>query len=131
MRLWPKTTSRKIALCVGVAVGAYICSYIVLSALGSYGFSQSGELRYTFGFATSDIIVWTPRYCWYQRNYRFVSGECGSRGNRLGHFYSPLILLDRAFFHITRPVFDNEPNSLPHRKMSNPRTERAAPARGH
>ena len=112
MRFWPRSTSRQIALCIGLALGAYLCSYIALSVHGGWSFAQSGEVRYgQTRFAASDLLVWTPCPCWYQRNHRFVTGEYGSRGNMLGYFYSPLILMDRAFVHRTRQLFEPESNS--------------------
>jgi len=107
MKLWPKSTTRRIVFLIGLAVGAYVCSYLPLSLAGEWRFSESGKLHYTQGpLAVSDIIVWTPRYCWYQYNYRFINGKHGSRGNRLGYFYAPLILLDRALWHKTKSALE-------------------------
>ncbi len=94
-------TRRIIGCCVLVMFLSYVGSYCVLSAMGGYYFDQTGEVRYSFGFAMSDIAMWHPKYAWYQADYSFVTGERRSRGNELGYFYAPLIRMDRRFIHKT------------------------------
>jgi hypothetical protein len=83
----------------------YIGSYCVLSALGENRFGQSGRARYgSTGFAASDIVIWYPKFLSYQADFMGVSSEIRTRGNGLGYFYSPLILLDRKLVHKTELI---------------------------
>lgn len=65
---------------------------------GGWIVSESGEYR--FIFAASDIFLWQPRYGSGQW-FRHVGGNYGFRGDRLGTFYAPLILLDQRYVHRT------------------------------
>jgi len=91
-----------IILCFAL-IAIYIVSYCILSAMGNYHWDQSGLIRYEYGsgLAVSDIELWRPAFAWYQNNYKNIDGEFTSRGNALGYFYSPLIILDRKIFHKT------------------------------
>ena len=100
--------NQKWRLCiVGFLVAAvlYVGLYAALSSSGSYVFSQSGRLRYGFGLAVSDQGLWRPCGVRWQR-FCDIYGWNSSRGNILGYFYSPLILLDRAVIHPSRDLFD-------------------------
>jgi hypothetical protein len=82
----------------------YVASYVVLASRGDWHASQSGRLRYSFGFAVTDIVRWQPA-CADWEPFRDVYGHDASRGNVLGFFYSPLIRIDRAWFHPDRQLF--------------------------
>lgn len=101
-------TRKKKALLSVVALPLIYCAtYVALSAFGGHVFSQSGELRYDGGLSVSDIVVWQPYGCWYQHKLRRSSGEYGSRGNKLGYFFSPLIRIDREYMHPGKQLFDS------------------------
>lgn len=86
----------------------YCGSYTVLSLLGEYQITMSGERRYTTGLALFDIYKWTPKYVVFEI-YTNVRGKRKIRGcNSLGAFYSPLVYLDRTFFHKTKNLFEND-----------------------
>lgn len=87
---------------------AYAGSYSLLSAMGNYQGSQSGEIRYEGAAAVTDLLLWQPKGTWYQSHFLSVDGETIRRGNRLGYFYSPLIVLDQALFHKTMNVGDTQ-----------------------
>jgi len=91
---------------LGICASAYVGSYAVLAAFGSYGFQQSGRVRYSFGLSASDLEMWQPKYARFQSNFRTIDGKEVARGNALGYFYSPLIALDRMLFHETRTITD-------------------------
>ena len=109
MRLWPKSRPKQASLCCALVLTAYLVSYLILSALGGYRFDQSGELRYaSAGLSVSDLVMWHPAGCWYQRRLRGITGDHTSRGNFLGYLYSPLIVLDRALVHRTKRIIDKK-----------------------
>jgi hypothetical protein len=82
---------------------AYLGSYAVLSSKGHWVYSQTGKVRYDFGFAMSDVIRWDPAAAHWEP-FHDIHGSDTSRGIPTGYFYSPLIRLDRATFHRDRPV---------------------------
>lgn len=82
----------------------YIGVYIVLTANGSWALSQTGNVRYGFGLAASDVQHWSPVGVRWER-FRTITGETSSRANVLGYLFSPLIRLDRAWLHPDREVF--------------------------
>ena len=94
--------ARLTLIVVGLLVSVHVLSYGVLSLLGGYGYTQSGELRYESGLSVSDIEMFQPLFARWQPSFRKIDGGCVSRGNVLGRFYSPLIRLDRRFGHRTR-----------------------------
>lgn len=81
----------------------YVGSYAALSACGGWYWSQTGELRYGFGFAVTDVERWFPAWAHWEP-FKEVGGNETSRGNVLGYIYSPLIRLDRAWVHPDREV---------------------------
>ena len=85
---------------------AYAGSYTIFSALGDYRGTQSGKIRYGTGLAMTDIFIWQPQGIWYQRNFTTADGEMICRGNRLGYFYAPLVVLDRSIFHKTQEILE-------------------------
>jgi hypothetical protein len=95
--------ARRIAI-VLAAVALYIGTYAALSAAGQPVFSQTGQLRYSFGFAVSDVVIWDPPLAKWEP-FHTIDGVDTSRGNLVGYFYSPLIRLDRRFWHPTQFLF--------------------------
>ncbi|QDT44102.1 hypothetical protein Pan241w_42080 [Gimesia alba] len=88
---------------------SYVGIYITLSCLGGYYFSQSGIYRYrSIGLSVSDISIWNPKGCRFQARFKNIRGEYVSRGNELGYFFSPLIMIDRKWFHPTINHFDSD-----------------------
>jgi hypothetical protein len=92
-------------LCVAL-VGIYFAVYLLLTILGDWFYSQSGESRNEFGLGVADIIEWRPKGLWWQGRFKNVDGQYTSRGNAYGYFYSPLISLDRSVWHKTRIIAD-------------------------
>lgn len=84
----------------------YVGCYAVLSANGEYRYAQSGQLRLGHVLAVPDESAWQPLGCRYQRKFKNMLGEYESRGNTLGLFFSPLIILDRQFVHQTEKIFE-------------------------
>ncbi|MGC1274388.1 MAG: hypothetical protein WBC44_11830 [Planctomycetaceae bacterium] len=80
-------------LVVLLMMATYFNSYIVLSMLGDYYWSYSGRTGYVFGLSAPDRIIWHPRFAYWE--------PLRSRGNLSGYLYSPLIRLDRAWWHPT------------------------------
>jgi hypothetical protein len=87
---------------------AYVGTYSIFSLYGGYCYSQSGDLRYYGTMSVSDIVQWEPQGCWYQAEFRNINGEIVSRGNDWGYFYSPLIRIDRKYFHKTMTLQEFE-----------------------
>jgi hypothetical protein len=98
---WSKHTKKeKMTLLVMISVlMLYFCVYVIFSALGSYSNfpSSSGRLKYDFGLGIRDQIEWNPRFMDLRQN--------GFNG--VGLFYSPLILLDRKFWHQPKNIFSD------------------------
>ena len=90
---------------IGALVALYVTAYIGLSCTGGYVFTQSGEVRYAFGWSVSDIQLWQPRFLFCQR-FRQIDGSWTIRANTLGYVFTPLVLLDQAFWHKTVRLFD-------------------------
>jgi hypothetical protein len=88
----------RIALFVALVPVVYIGAYVELAANGGWYLSQTGKLRYHFGFSVSDVERWGPAWARWEL-IRNVSGEDTSRGNPQGYFFSPLIRLDRLWVH--------------------------------
>ena len=83
----------------------YIISYLPKRANGGYSFTQSGKLRFSpTGMSISDLEMWSPKDCWWQPDFKEISGYRRSRGNTLGYIYSPLIYLDRLLFYPTKEI---------------------------
>lgn len=77
---------------------------MAMSICGEWTFSQTGKVRYSFGWAMSDVVRWDP-FGAHWEPFRDIYGKDASRGTPLGYLYSPLIRLDRKFFHPDRPLF--------------------------
>ena len=107
---------RRVAvLTIGLLLLGYVGSYVALSARGGWYWSQTGRVRYTFGFAMTDVVRWHPAWARWEP-FRDVHGRDTSRGNLAGYLYSPLIRLDRAWVHRDHELFAE----------SNPATQPAA-----
>lgn len=100
-----KRRIKRIFIVCGALLLLYIASYVVLSAMGSYRWSQSGRLRYSFGLSVTDIEIWSPRGMTWEP-FRNIYGADTTRGDLLGYLYSPLIALDRAWLHPTIKIFE-------------------------
>jgi hypothetical protein len=87
-----------------VLLGTYVGSYLAMASRGGWYWSQTGRHRYNFGFSVTDVERWFPAYAHWEP-FRDIYGSEGSRGNLAGYFYSPLIRLDRAWFHPDRLLF--------------------------
>ena len=101
---------------VGVLFVFYLGTYITLSSLGGYYLNQSGKFRYQAGkiryrnisLPVSDISTWNPKGCRFQYRFENIKGEYVSRGNDLGYFFAPLIILDRRFIHPTEVLIESK-----------------------
>ncbi|MDF1746485.1 MAG: hypothetical protein P1V19_22500 [Gimesia sp.] len=92
-----------------ISLSIYVVTYIILSSLGGYYYNQSGKVRYrSIGLSVSDITTWNPKGCWYQAKFKNTKGIYVSRGNDLGYVFSPLIILDRKYFHPTQILIEPE-----------------------
>lgn len=95
-------TKRKRNIIVSVgALAVYVVSYAVLSLCGGYRLVMSGQARPT-GLAFSDTFAWQPRFgmCY---PFHTATGEDSHHMDGLGLLYFPLIRLDQAFVHQSRP----------------------------
>lgn len=93
---------------MAAALLVYVTSYMMLSHRGQYVYSQSGKLRFAgTGISMIDIMEWRAAGCWFQAGFINVDGEKSIRGNFLGYFYAPLILLDHKWVHKTKSSMDN------------------------
>jgi len=95
-----KTRNRKITIALWSAIALYAISYCGLSLLGDYSkfLSRSGKLRYESGLSAADIREWQP--------YGIV--KYSDRCNFLGVFYSPLVDIDRNFWHKPMNAFPKD-----------------------
>jgi len=98
----PRITRRRLLVAI-ILLAAYLSSYAVMSARGDWVWSQTGKVRYDFGFAISDVIRWDPAAAHWEP-FRSVDGSDTSRGNFLGYFYLPLIRVDRGLIHPDTPA---------------------------
>ena len=81
----------------------YFGIYVYLTVNGKKIPTQSGKKRYAMGMSATDIIEWMPKGLhWHP--YIDVYGKNASRGNGWGYFYSPLISLDRLYWHKTEKI---------------------------
>jgi len=85
-------------------LATYLSSYLYLTLNGGKWRSQSGKIKYYNGMSVSDIVEWRPKGLWWQYPFKNVYGKNVSRGNGWGYFYSPLIYLDRKFWHKTEII---------------------------
>jgi len=123
----PRRRWRRITLAFfGLFIVGYIICYLPRRARGSYGLTQSGELRYGFGLSVSDLEQWSPEECWWQPSFRDVDGEMTFRGDGWGYFYSPLIALDRKLSFHDRVLFTAEDLSEVNANELEERGEQAA-----
>ena len=90
-----------------VITGVYVGSYVILSYYGGYVQTQSGLVRFNWGFSVTDIHQWQPRFAFCQR-FRQVDGNWILRANFLGYIFAPLILADQAVVHKTVHLFNPE-----------------------
>ena len=83
----------------------YVGSYIELSCMGNYIWSQSGEIRWSTSYLSiTDIIIWKPKFIWW-RIFRDIDGEYVVQANLLGYLYTPLIYFDQKYIHKTKRIF--------------------------
>ena len=82
--------SLKKRITLGLAVLSIYCLvYLLLSLVGEYQVSSTGENKYSAGFRIPDVHIWTPKY--------FSIGINQNSRNKLAWFFFPLHELDRAF----------------------------------
>lgn len=79
---------------------AYVVSYAVNSFLGGYWMKPERDThdRYSFGLSMFTAINWQPRVGYHSR---FVT-------DALGHFYAPLIRVDRRLVHPTHYLSEKD-----------------------
>ena len=94
-------------------IGLYFGSYVWLSAVGGYYYSQSGRFRWKgIGLSVSDVVIWHPKFVRWQP-FLNIYGKHTHRATLLGWFYSPLIVADRKWVHPTEELFDrSEPGNV-------------------
>jgi hypothetical protein len=94
----PMKPRRRPAVIALTCAGLYVASYVINSALGGYWMKPERDLhdRYTSGLSLSTACHWQPRFGY---NSRFVT-------DFTGHFYGPLIRLDRWLIHSTHYLTD-------------------------
>jgi hypothetical protein len=98
-------------------LAAYIGIYVALSLQGQYYWHARGDLRFkdndgSPGFSLYDTVVWLPKYLDF-RSTRLPSGEKHTFWNIGGIIFLPLILLDRAVWHRTTDLIDEETTPIP------------------
>ena len=98
-----KFSRNKIFLSFVGIIACYIISYLPFSLNGRYVWTQSGEVRYSFGLSVTDLEQWQPKWARCQV-FRDISGRLVLRGNILGYFYTPLILIDQKYIHPTKRI---------------------------
>lgn len=105
------TKKRLVLLIVSVVLLLYVGTYAVLTARGQYVLSQSGKVRYAgVGLSVSDISEWRASGCWFQAGFIDVEGKKSCRGNALGYFFAPLIVIDKKWIHKTEVLMDPTTN---------------------
>ncbi|MBL8815492.1 MAG: hypothetical protein JNL58_05650 [Planctomyces sp.] len=90
-----------------IALHVYVGSYVYFTSAGEYQLRQSGKIRYSFGHPVSDVSIWQPRFLHWQP-FQDIYMQSTSRGSMLGYYYSPLIIIDRQWFHATRTLIEDE-----------------------
>lgn len=99
--LTKKFDKKKLFIYITVISVIYVISYIFLSLSGEYYISMTGEIRNSAGFALIDCQEWGPKFLAFDV-YKDVSGRLALRGWNIGGLiYSPLIVIDRKFWHKT------------------------------
>lgn len=92
-----------------LTITIYVGIYCILSYYGGYYFNQSGKVRYrSMGLSVSDISTWNPKGGRYQARFKNIKGKYVSRGNDLGYIFSPLIMIDRKYFHPTETLIESK-----------------------
>ena len=90
-----------------IALLFYFGTYVYLSSAGEYHFSQSGKIRYSFGLSVSDVSIWQPLFLHWEP-FQNIYAQSTFRGSTLGYYYSPLIIIDRLWFHPTRTLITDQ-----------------------
>lgn len=85
----------------------YLGAYVYFTSVGAYYFSQSGTARYSSGLSISNVSIWHPRFL-YWAPFKNIFGQSTSRGSTLGYYYSPLIIVDRKWFHPTQQLIADD-----------------------
>ncbi len=98
--LWQWTFSwRRRCLTTVVYLGVYVLSYGVLSLAGDYHASLSGRHRWQgAGLAVVDQDIWHAKGVFWQP-FVTMKGRQTTQATTLGRFYSPLVRIDRRFWH--------------------------------
>jgi hypothetical protein len=95
---------RRLLFGITLAVGFYVLSYIPLTYFGHYEVVGTGRLRFPWGFAAPDAIVWRPRLAWGVPHMDFEGKWSWVPRNALGILFWPLIELDQIYWHKTMPL---------------------------
>jgi hypothetical protein len=86
----------------------YVASYSVLSSAGKYHASRSGGHRWqNAGFAVVDQTIWHAKGVFWQP-FVTIRGQHTYHATELGYFYSPLIQLDRRYWHDSFNQFEDD-----------------------
>jgi hypothetical protein len=84
-----KTTKlRRIGFFSVILLLSYLGSYLALAANGGWYWSQTGKLRYSFGFSVTDVERWFPAWAHWEP-FCDIHGEEISRGDLQGFFVRP------------------------------------------
>ena len=72
----------------------YLFIYWTASLNGEYGLSPTGNKNYSFGFSMADRLQWDPNGMALR-----LTGVQAFEMNGVGLIFSPLIVMDRYFWH--------------------------------
>jgi hypothetical protein len=101
---------RRIIFGLGVALILYIAAYALLSAMGKYEPSQTGQVRWGFGLSVTDVEVWRPKFV-HLRVWRGIDGKMQAQANLLGWLFLPLEIADRRWCHPSLPYIPERQNT--------------------
>ena len=90
---------RRLRIAAAALLTLYIGSYAFNSALGGYWPKpeKDGAHRWSYGLSMRTAILWQPAYGYYASH----------SSDWLGTFFSPLVLIDRRWFHPTMYITDD------------------------
>jgi hypothetical protein len=90
---------------IAAVLAVYLVSYSILSANGQYRARPSGEHRFAFGLAMTDLSLWCPAGMSWERR-KSDSGEYIVDADQVGWLFLPLIAADRQWIHRTGHYFE-------------------------
>ena len=108
---------RKLIYGVIITVLVYPCTYILLDIFGVYQVVKAKpyDMLYEPEGKSYDVEMWCPSAAFYQDDYATDNESRQIRGNLLGFIFSPLIKLDRRYWHRTILIIDGPPGVKPGR----------------